>query len=345
MSLYQLLGPSLKWLPLIAKGVVRLNENSNRLVWTDTGRFAAVLTPTLDLGKKLASLPIHAQAVSSIASMAGIADLRSALEATRMIATVGAVASVANVGVSIAGFAIVLHRLGRIEGKLDHMVTAVDELKEAVRSIGASADVLVMARIAAAHENLDRSLVAKAEERTALARDARRLFQESRLRYLELWRRADPWRSPTIEVATALELQGRYIASALGEMQAEFVLGDRGAFAHACRSAARDLSETMSFDPQVALRLRSDAIARRAGTSNLSPGMHAGLINGTIGPLGAQIRVAHETTLDAIERMRSFEGDADLPEQLGIAPHELLLLTKESPGVDVVAIGRLEQTS
>ena len=232
MRYAELLGPSSKWLPLADSGVVEINRRANRLVWSDSGQFAAALTPTSGLAEKLASLPLDASMLKTAVSAASeLAAIGPALEKLQLISTIGAVASVANVGISLVGFAVVMHRLNRIEGKLDQMMSKLDELRDAVRAIGVELSAIVYARLAAAHANLDSALAASTDgERRERARDARRLFQEARLRYLELWKRADPWNSPSLEIATALELQGRYAAAAIGELQAEFILGDAGAF-------------------------------------------------------------------------------------------------------------------
>lgn len=340
MRFHELLGPSSEWLPLVEKGVVTINRAANRLVWPD-GRFAAALTPTSALGERLASLPVSPQAIQSLLKTTQI-QVGPALEALQLVSTVGAVASVANVGVSIAGFAVVLKRLNRIEGKLDQMMTTLAGLKSAIQSLGVTTESFVLARLAAANENLDRSIAAVTDrERIALARDSRRLFQESRLRYLELWRHVDPWRSPEIEIATAMELQGRYIASAIGELQAEFILGDTGAFLHACRSTVRDLRETMALEPAAALRVRCDSAVDRVGSKNHSPLHQVAFISGTLDALPGQLSLARSSASDSATRVAAFEADAELPTQLGLPAHEILKIIKEAPGVDVLALGQL----
>jgi hypothetical protein len=342
MRFHELLGPSSEWLPLVEKGVVTINRAANRLIWHD-GRFAAALMPSPELGERLASLPVSIDALQVLLkTIPEVAKIGPALEALQLVSTVGAITSVANVGVSIAGFAVVLKRLNRIEGKLDQMMTTLAGLRSAIQSLGSTVESFILARLAAAKENLDRSVAAVTErERIALARDARRLFQESRLRYLELWRLVEPWRSPEIEIATAMELQGRYIASAIGELQSEFILGDTGAFIHASRSTAKDLRETMALDAQAALRVRCDAAVDRVGSKEHSLLHQVAFISGTLDVLPGQLLLARSSAQDSATQMAAFESDAELPAQLGLPGHEILRLTKEAPGVDVLALGRL----
>ena len=344
MDLLRILGPSSKWIPLIAKGVVTVNRAANRLTWTKDGRFAAALAPTAGLAERLAALPVNANSVATALKTAqDLAQVGPALEMLQFASSIGAIASVANVGISIAGFAAVLHRLKRIEGKLDQMIVQLDGLRDAVRSLGVTADMFLMARLASAKENLDRAVVATTErERFELARDARRLFQESRLRYLQLWKHVDPWRSPEVEIPTAMELQGRYVASAIGELQSEFLLGDTGAFLHASRSASTDIRDEMALDPRSALRMRSNAASGRVGRDDHTPLHQALFITATLDSLGSQLKLASATTAESANCLSAFAADAELPEQLALQPHEIMRLVKEAPDIDVVAIGRLE---
>lgn len=338
---HEYLGPSRRWLPLVEQGVVYVNRGANRLCWTEGGRFAAKLTPSAGLGVRLASLPASVEAVQKlIATTQELTQIAPALEALQLVSTVGAIASVAGVGVSIAGFAAVLHRLKRIEGKLDEMIMKLDGLRAAVRSLGASTESFLMARLSSASENLDRCIAADTkDEQVHLARDARRLFQESRLRYLELWRQTDPWSNPDIEVVTALELQGRYVASAIGELQAEFLLGDRGAFVHATMSAARDVAETMRLDPPKVFRLRSDASLSTVATKGYRPAHQATVLAAMLPVLRDQLRLAAAVTTESASRLTAFEDDADLPGLVGGSAHEILRAVRDAPGVDVFAVG------
>jgi len=328
-------------LPLLERGVVLLNREANRLVWARDGRFAAKLTPSTGLGEFLASLPASVESVQKlITTTQELTQVAPALQALQLISTVGAIASVAGVGVSIVGFATVLHRLKRIEGKLDEMMMKIDDLRTAVQSLGATTESFVMARLSSAKENLDRGIAADTkDEQVSLARDARRLFQESRLRYLELWRRTDPWNNPDIEVVTALELQGRYVASAIGELQAEFLLGDRGAFVHATRSAARDVADTMRLDALKVFRLRSDTSLVRVATKSYGPVHQATVLTTFLPMLREQLRLAAAVTTESASRLAAFEDDAELPTLVGASAHEILRVVRDAPGVDVFALG------
>lgn len=324
---------SKEWMPLYKAGKVVLNARASRLVGPD-GRFLAPLIPGRDLTMQLTRAPLGApievlkQAASSVEAIA------PALEALQLISTIGAAASVANLAVSIAGFAAVLHRLERIEGKLDAMLAT---LRGDLADLANKLDDVQMATMLAGRDHLDRSLAATTDgERVEAARRARDRFLDCRMASLAVWRRLTPWMNPDIDVATALELQGRYVASAIGELQAAFILGDAGAFRHTAQSAAADVRKVMTPDPIAALRVRTDAAVRGLSKDNFQA--LAGQVVG-IPSLSRQIGAAVASTNASANRLAAFEEDADLPELMGAAPHEILRAMLDAPGGDVYALG------
>lgn len=338
-----LLSPSAEWLPLLDRGVVTLNESANRLIWTDTGRFAAALTPTPGLAQKLAALPLDVeQARNQILASTDLSALQGPLEHLHLLSSIGAIASVASAGISLIGFAATLHRLNRIERQLDELITEVEEIRDAIRSIGIEQSTLRRARLAAAHSDLERALAASTNKaRHELAQDARRLFQEARLCCLELWKQVGPWQTPSFELGPALELQGRYTAAAIGELQAQFILEDAGAFQHACRSASNDVAQYMAIDVIEAFRCRADSGCISFASSENQRSEHALYISQGLDVLAEEVQAAASTTNVTAQRLLAFENDALLAEQLALPSHELLIALSESKSVDIVALGNL----
>jgi hypothetical protein len=235
--------------------------------------------------------------------------------------------------VSCVGFGLVLQRLTRIEGKLDEMLTKVDVLQQSVQQLQVHTDALSLARVRVAGDCIDRAMSAStAAKREELATHARELFQESRALYLELWRAARPWHQLTVPVQTALEIQSRYVVCAIGEIQAEFIGGDTGTFRHAVRSAVDDFREHMSLDAPGAFRSRSDAACVQ--TDLLA---RFGL---TLAELTAQFRVANDVTQWTATRLEAFALDANLPTELGLAPHEIVAVVRSARGNGLYALRR-----
>ena len=67
-------------------------------------------------------------AVSSLAANAQLVQIKSLLESLQTVATIGAAASVLNLGVSIGGFALVLTRLRAMDAKLDGIAQKIDAI-------------------------------------------------------------------------------------------------------------------------------------------------------------------------------------------------------------------------
>jgi hypothetical protein len=110
------------------------------LTWRD-GRFAAPLIPGRDLTMALTRVVATIEALKQAAS--SVEAIAPALEALQLVSAIGAAASVANLAVSIAGFAAVLHRLERIEGKLDAMLAT---LRGDLADLSSKLDDVQMAR-------------------------------------------------------------------------------------------------------------------------------------------------------------------------------------------------------
>ncbi len=265
-SFAELLQPADPYLPGLLSGQYGVNEAANRVTDSITGRFLAPLVRGEGLQQALSGLPMNAvDAAACLGASPSLTQLVPVLKTMHVVSTVGALASVANLGICCVGFGLVLQRLERIEGKLDEMLTKLDVLKDSVRQLQAHTDALSIARVRAAGDSLDRAASADTSaKRRELAARARDLFQESRALYLELWRAARPWHQLKVPVQTALEMQGRYIACAVGEIQAEFVGGDMGAFRHAVRSTVEDFRTHLFLDAPGALRSRSDAACAQA---------------------------------------------------------------------------------
>ncbi len=328
------LGPADSYVSGILTGKYGLNHQSQRVFDSQTGRFVAGFVPGDGLQQTLSTLPLNVgDAAARLAASKGGSALLPVLQSLQIINTVGCLASVANLGVSCVGFALVLQRLARIEGKLDEMLTKVDVLQESVRHLQAHNDALSLAHVRAAGDCLDRAMSASTPaKRQELATHARNLFQESRALYLELWKAAQPWHQFSVPVQTALEMQSRYVVCAIGEIQAEFIGGDMGTFRHAVGSAVEDFALHMSLDAPSAFRSRSDAAC--AQTVVLARFGYA------LADLTAQLRVANDVTRWTAQRLEGFASDADLPTELGLEPHEVARVVRLAKGDGLYVLRR-----
>ncbi len=333
----RLFEPASRWLPDLVAGNLTINVASNRVADAATGRFVGALVPSSGLLARLAELPVAPQgAARAVAQAADLVQLQPVLSALQLTASVGALASVATLGISCVGFALVLQRLGRMDAKLDELLGKVELLRQAVDGLRTHVETLSLARIRVAGESLERSLAAAtAGKRQELASHARNLFQEAKAHYLELWRAAKPWNQLDVPVATALEMQGRYVACAIGEIQAEFIGGDLGAFRHAAHSAAQSFREHFALTPVEAFRTRCDTACSR-GRPTIS------LFREEMNASAWGLRDAPEIIRWTANRVEAAATDADLVEALDIEPHEFVRIQRAMTGVDF-ALVRLDK--
>ena len=134
-------------------------------------------------------------------------------------------------------------------------------------------------------------------------------------------------------VLSALEMQARYLACAVGEIHAEFLLGDEGAYVHACQAIAGQFSEVMRLDPTTAFRKRNDAACDAGG----APAFQASMLG-----LEADLRSASSVTRWTTSRLHRYEGDFELPASLQLEPYEVARLLREVRGADLYVLGRPE---
>ncbi len=332
MNSTSMLRPAAPYLPGLESGEFHIRDVGNHVIRSDSGETIASLVPGRQLQTELAKLPLDpTQATRAISQSGRLKDHALLLAMMHMTSSVGALASVANIGLSCVDFGVVLPRLARVEGKLDECFERLDVLERAVKKLHTNLYSLAMARLKPADDALERSLRADSvENRMELARRARDGFAESKHLYLELWKQVDPWNEPTIDVPTAIEMKNRFVTCAIGELQADFVCGDMGQFTHAARTAVRDYDETFGLDAPAALRSRCDSAC--ADTETLAR------FDSHLPALSAHFRLAIGVVTYTKRRLAAFEQDADLPDQLGLEPHQVARLTRDADGCHVYAL-------
>ena len=109
--------------------------------------------------------------VSSIAANVQLEQVKSALSTLQVVAGVGAAASVLNLGVSVAGFALVLHRLKAVQQQLHDLSDKIDSVK-------AQANRLQLAKAITTLQRCDDAFGGSAERRPGVWADEERVLQE-----------------------------------------------------------------------------------------------------------------------------------------------------------------------
>lgn len=125
--------------------------------------------------------------------------IRQTLDQLKLISSVGAAASVIGLGVSVAGFALVLRRLDRLETNVN---ASMVKLRAEVERVRLKLEMLEMAEISAAWERLAGArYCGHAFRKEELLKTADVTFQKYRNYYYFLLREVRPIERPKVPVA------------------------------------------------------------------------------------------------------------------------------------------------
>jgi len=271
-----------------------------------------------------------ASILSQLGQHAQLAQIQQTLNTLQLISTVGAVASVASLGVSAVGFVVVTRKLNRIEGKLDELAVQVTSIRKTLEHLDLKWDVMTEARLQQAADNLTQALAADTEQRRQrLLEDSVHVMGELRRYYSSLFLALEPWTKHDVPVETAVELYCRSVACALGQLEAEFLLGDMGAFRHSWTQVMDDVRRYSEFDPKLIYRTRSDAATKAGVTEHLVT---------ITEDLPKALLAAKATTNETVARIDSFEAEARWVEHAGLTPVDYArqLRQKDQPDLKLV---------
>lgn len=151
--------------------------------------------------------------------------IQQTLNTVQSLATVGAVASVATLGVSVVGFAVVLSKLKRIDGKLDRMLSEVVRIRKLVEGLNIKTDSLQIAELRQALEAVALARNYTDSRRTTDLTVAIQNLAKLRHYYGELLSNSQFCAFGTENIPMLLDVQERLVAACEGELFAEFLLG------------------------------------------------------------------------------------------------------------------------
>ena len=214
---------------LIRYGTILKSATSGQIVGhlKEAGSFASLVG-----GVPISPLSAVMDGINTVSSLSANLQLRQVqktVESLRLITELGAAASVASLGVSVIGFAAVIHRLGKIDGKLDSLASQMGSISKTLSDQGLKWDLFTMAALERAAAYIEKALLAGPERRRELLRVAVDDFSERKAYFYQLIRANNPLLQSDIQIRQATELLSRYQTAALGEVHAEFLLGDFGA--------------------------------------------------------------------------------------------------------------------
>jgi hypothetical protein len=221
---------------------------------------------------------------------------------------VGALASVAGLGVSVAGFAVALRRLGRLGQNLNE---GMGRRRAELERLHLQAELLRMAELTSAWQQLDGAcrtgLPGRAGE---LLREAERCFQKYRNYCHALIGELRPLGRPQLTLPQVLELYGRYFACTAAELEANFLPHDFTQWRYRHEVIVSQLNDACASGPREMLRCRVDALGLVRQSEFLE--------------LKEQVVVTHDACRENRERLLTAGQEVDWLDRQRVAPEEYL---------------------
>lgn len=164
--------------------------------------------------------------VTESVQMTQLANIQQTLSTVQTLSTIGAVASVASLGVSVAGFAAVLSKLKRMDGKLDQALSETATIRSLAERLHVKIDALALAGLGSELEAVHMALRYEGSRRRDSLRKSVQSLSTLRHYYAELLADEAFCRQGTEGLLGLLDAHERLVAASEGEMFAEFMLGD-----------------------------------------------------------------------------------------------------------------------
>jgi hypothetical protein len=189
-------------------------------------------------------------------------EVKALVEGLQLATNVAAIASVASLGISVAGFAMVQSKLKQMDSKLDGIAGDVQSIKRALTEMSLNWDALSDARFDAATETLIVAEKASTEMRKREhAQHAVHEFSLLRQYYSKLLQRRSILEDPELNVAGLNELMARYTVSCMGLLQGEFMTGDLSAYRGWLDLIQQEYAERVCFSAREVYLARCDKAA------------------------------------------------------------------------------------
>ena len=199
------------------------------------------------------------KAVSGVVQNFQVKEMQNVLESMQLVNNVGALASVATLGVSVSGFAVVTQKLNQLEEKLDVALEKVDRVLEIIENLNMKQEVLEFAEVKTASEQLHNALFTEnIARRKDLLTQANNTFHKYKNYYLKIAQDKSIWYDGQLPLEVAHELYARYITCVMGQLYSEFLLGDLSCFRESWKVINREVADISNIDKIKMLRSKSD---------------------------------------------------------------------------------------
>lgn len=236
---------------------------------SQNGHIIGHLKEAGNLSSLLSSLPSNpVEAAKFITSNAQLMQIQDTLNSLQLISSIGTAASVLNLGVTVAGFAIVINKLNRIENKVDSLIQNSKEIRAKVEMLNIKHENLLFAEIRTAIEIIKTAEITSDNSRKIeLLKQANSSFRKIKNYYEIFIEKNEPFTLSDFSFEDSLAFYQRYFLNIYGIIQTEIMLSDytvAKSEVHEYSVKTRDLIKC--FDPQKVFRSRNDYYKKNIST-------------------------------------------------------------------------------
>lgn len=292
----------------------------------NTGQIVGHLKEAGGMGELLSSVAPSAlmlsNPVTAVASVAGVLgdvyqgvqlhQIQETLKGLGMMTNIAAFSSVAGLGVSVAGFALVNKKLNTMDSKLDSIASDVSIIMRAVDELKISWQEMSNAQLQKATQDLITAEKAETDARTMdLAKEAASGFSLLRNYYHNLLSAEGLYSDIALNVGNLQEIISRYNFTCIGLLQAELITGDLGSYRSRLDLILADQSSLLKFSPREVYQGRCDKLAELTLDHD-----YEGLSNSLVG--------LNQYTEETCARVEGYSTELEYLEQSGMSVNDYL---------------------
>lgn len=237
---------------------------------SSTGRIVGHLKETGDMARLISNLPLPPvttllnpvvlgiEAIDKVTKsiqihglQKSVAKVQETLEVLQLTTNVAVMSSMASLGISVAGFAVVNSKLNKIESTLDGVTEGIKEIQKSLKDAESRWDAMSTARLQRAAKYIISAEGADTHERRQeLLKKAVDDFSLLKQYYSELLHAEGLFADVGISVEQLQELVARYTFCCMGLLHAEFKAGDLGTYSTFLREIEAEYLTFATFSPK-----------------------------------------------------------------------------------------------
>ncbi len=291
-----------------------------------SGRIVGHLKEVGQLGLELSKLPINPamtlfgqgiDLANNIYQSVQMEKIQKALGVLQVTSGVGAVASVATLGVSVVGFSVISNQLSKMDSKLDIVACELHDVRKTLQHIDIKWESLTMGNLVSASERLMIGEDAvDLNRKTTLLNESNREFSRLRSYFFSFIKNLNLALNPSFTIMQVRDVFSRYYACAIGQLHSEFLLGDLNSYRKTLDLINGQLNSLADFDAIDLFRVRCD---------------HGAPLDIYFDhqQLAEEVRSFVAYTKETVDRIESYDIELDYIERNGIKPVDYIEFLKE----------------